>query len=99
MDRGRQGRRALESEHGSLSAGCEIIRALAGDRRALTALGISAPHQAREIQKRAKLTGTGEKRSAPVFGEQAPAGSLKLSSFLEPGAETSRPTPRNRKRR
>ena len=73
-----------------------ILDLLAKDERALTTLGIAGGKLRRAKKDFAKLAGAEEKLAAPVFGEEAPQGSLKVSSFLEPGREMGRaakPTP------
>src|SRR5688572_4111605 len=76
----------------------EIIDLMAKDERALSVLGISAGGKTREAKNQfAKLvSGSTQKLAAPVFGKEAPQGSMKVSSFLEPGREMGRnmkPTP------
>lgn len=75
-----------------------IIDLLADEQRALSVLGISSGRSTREAKARfAKLVSGGKTQqlAAPVFGKAAPAGSLKVSSFLTPGADLKRrATPR-----
>jgi hypothetical protein len=82
----------------------EILDLMAKDDRALSVLGISAGGKTREAKKQfAKLlSGSSQKLAAPVFGTEAPKGSMKVSSFLEPGREMGRspkPSPSKPKRR
>jgi hypothetical protein len=73
----------------------EIIDLMAKDDRALSVLGISSG-KSREAKKQfAKLvSGSDQKLAAPVYGKEAPKGSMKVSSFLEPGREMGRkPSP------
>jgi hypothetical protein len=68
-----------------------IIELVARDDRALSLLGISSATTREAKQKFAKMvSGKREKMAAPVFGKAAPAGSMKLSSFLEPGGDLKR---------
>ena len=70
----------------------EILELIAGDERTLSVLGITSGRKTQEAKKQfAKLvSGTAQKLSAPVYGKEAPKGSLKVSSFLEPGREMGR---------
>jgi hypothetical protein len=69
-----------------------IIELVAQEPRALSVLGISAGRTTREAKKQfAKLvSGTNQKLEAPVFGKEAPKGSMKVSAFLEPGGDMRR---------
>lgn len=75
-----------------------IIDLLAQEQRALSVLGISSGRNTREAKARFAKLVSGQKTqqlAAPVFGKAAPAGSLKVSSFLTPGADLKRrATPR-----
>jgi hypothetical protein len=80
----------FESKH-AFGVADGIVRLLAQDDRTLSILGISSGAKTRELKKRfAQFEGDGAKVVAPVFGEGAPEGSLKVSSFLEPGREMGR---------
>jgi hypothetical protein len=69
----------------------EIIDLIAKDERTLSILGISSG-KSRNAKKRFSrlVAGEEQKLSAPVYGKAAPKGSMKLSSFLEPGREIGR---------
>ncbi len=68
-----------------------ILGLLSKDDRVLSTLGITASGKTREVKRQfAKLAGAEEKLAAPVFGTEAPEGSLKVASFLEPGREMGR---------
>src|SRR5688572_1511022 len=68
-----------------------ILDLLAKDDRALSTLGINPGGKTRRAKQQfAKLAGQDGKVAAPVYGQQAPQGSMKVSSFLEPGREIGR---------
>jgi hypothetical protein len=70
----------------------QINDLLAHDPRALAVLGISSGKATRDAKQRFAKLVTGKKDNviAPIFGKAAPAGSMKVSSFLEPGADLKR---------
>jgi hypothetical protein len=75
----------------------EIIRAIAAHARARLVLGIDSGSQSLEIAKRrALMSGGRDKLAAPIFGECAPEGSLKVKSLLKPGEEPLRAKPARR---
>lgn len=76
-------------QHPELADG--INELLAHDQRALSVLGISSGRAARDAKRRfAALSGGKTTAAAPVFGKAAPVGSMKVSTFLEPGADLKR---------
>ncbi len=86
----------------SPSASVEIVRAIAAHARARIVLGIHASSPSLELAKRrARMSGGADKLAAPVFGERAPEGSLKVKSLLKPGEAVIRkrqpPRPRRTK--
>jgi hypothetical protein len=70
----------------------EILDLMANDERTLSVLGITSVSKTQEAKKQfAKLvSGMDQKLAAPVYGKEAPKGTLKVSSFLEPGREMGR---------
>jgi hypothetical protein len=65
-----------------------IAALLAGDDRALGLLGLPPGHKARALMKLyGRLSCAEPERNAPRYGAAAPAGSLKASSFFQPGRE------------
>jgi hypothetical protein len=87
----------LETKYESFEVSDQIVASLSRDMRALSALGIDNATKLRELRNQFNQFASVEKRlSAPVFGDEAPKGSLKLSSFLQPGREIGpRRTPRS----
>jgi hypothetical protein len=85
----------------SLSAQCDsptaanaLIGALSRHPRALAVLGISEGEAAKDRLKAfGRFAARSEKPIAPVFGRAAPAGSVKLSTLLDPGARERPRTP------
>jgi hypothetical protein len=68
-----------------------VLCLIASEDRALHTLGIEPGNNA-QLKKRkfAELTGQRRGLLAPAFGQSAPTGSLKASSFLDPGREIPR---------
>lgn len=67
-----------------------ILDLMAMDPRALSLLGINGG-KSREAKKQfAKLAGSKHELAAPVYGKEAPQGSMKASSFLDPCRELGR---------
>jgi hypothetical protein len=86
----------FETELDGCGVAGAIVEALSRDERCLAALGISAGRKTREAQKQfAKLAGAELKLVGPKYDENAPDGTVKLSTFLDPVKEmrrTSRPS-------
>lgn len=81
----------FEAKYGAVEVADGIIEILSKDDRALSLLGINSGRKTRELRKRfAMFVGRDDKVAAPVYGQSAPKGSLKVSSFLEPGQEMRR---------
>jgi hypothetical protein len=87
----------LESEYASIDVSDAIIAYLSKDERALAVLGLGSDTKAREVKQQfTSFAGkVEEKVEAPLFGGAAPSGSVKASSFLQPGREIRKPTKRN----
>ncbi|MEQ8277684.1 MAG: hypothetical protein RMA76_00705 [Deltaproteobacteria bacterium] len=77
----------FETKHRAAPIADTIYAVLAKDERALRALGIASGAKNRQLRARfARMVGESVSNRAPVFGSAAPAGSLKVSSFLDPTA-------------
>ncbi len=77
----------FETKHRAAPIADTIYAVLAKDERALRALGIASGAKDRKLRARfARMVGESVNKRAPVFGSAAPAGSLKVSSFLDPTA-------------
>ena len=81
----------FESTYHAFTAADGIARLLAGDDRALALLALPAGKRARSMRNQFKrLSGDNAGEEAPLYGEAAPEGSLKLKTFLQPGREIRR---------